>query len=107
MVDGELLHDHPAHRRAHDVHGVEAEVIEQTGHVGGQVGQPVRRVDVVLVARERLRELRGEIDVRRLDLRREADVAVVESNDVEPAVDEGFAQAVVPRDGLAPEAHHQ
>ena len=45
VLDGDGLGDHPAHRRADDVGGVDAERVEEADAVGGHVGQPVRHLD--------------------------------------------------------------
>ena len=80
--------------------GVEPEVVEQADRVGGHVRQPVGRVHLFGVTTERLQELGGEVEVGCVDLRRQADVAVVVADDVEAAIDEGRAQVDVPLDGL-------
>ena len=41
VLDGHRLHDHAAHRGAHDVGPLDAEVVEQADGVGGHVGQLV------------------------------------------------------------------
>ena len=43
MAGGEDLGDHPAHRRAHDVHAFDAEVVEHRGGVVGHVLEGVHR----------------------------------------------------------------
>ena len=45
MFDGNGLHDHPAHRCAHDVRGRDLECVEQPDGVGRHRRQRVRRVD--------------------------------------------------------------
>ena len=47
VLDGDRLGDHPAHRRADDVGGVDAEVVEQADGVVGHVGEQVGRGDVL------------------------------------------------------------
>ena len=44
VLDGHRLGDHPAHRRADDVGGVDAEVVEQPDGVGRHVAERVRRL---------------------------------------------------------------
>jgi hypothetical protein len=98
---GERLGDHPAHRRADDVCGLDAEAVEQPGGVVGHVLQTVggRRA-----AHEQLRERRRR---RILEMRRAADVTVVEADDVEALADELGAEVLVPGDHLGTQAHDQ
>ena len=103
VLDGDRLRDHPAHRRADDVGAVDAEVVEQAGRVGRHVGQ-----DGTARRRSRRSSAFASSAAKSIgadvDLRRQADVAVVEADDVEAAVDERLAELGVPRDRLRAEA---
>ena len=61
VVDGEPLHDHPAHRQPHHVGSVHTDGVEHGQRVARHVGERV-------------------LDA--LELRREPDVAVVEAHDL-------------------------
>ena len=67
MVDGEPLDDHPSHGAAHDVRLLAPDRIEHRNGIVGHVGQGV--VDAV-------------------ELGRQTDVAIVESDHLEPFVAE-------------------
>ena len=83
MVDGEPLHDHPAHRQPHHVGPLDTDGVEHRQHVAGHVGQRV--VDAV-------------------ELGRQADVAVVEAHDLVAARHEQLAPLHREVDALRPQA---
>ena len=78
VLDGDRLGDHPAHRGADDVGRVDAEVVEQAGgvvgHVAKRYGGWPKRGD------ERGSDQLAQRRRRRVDLGRQADVAVVEAD---------------------------
>jgi hypothetical protein len=82
------------------------QVIEQPDRVGRHVGEQVGGRG--RATREGLHQLVHHLDalVDR-DLGRQADIAVVEPDHVEAAVDEALAQLDVPRHQLGAEAHHE
>ncbi len=101
MAGGERLGDHPAHRGADEMGAVDADPVEEAGRVGRHLGQRV--------ARRPGQPERPRDHVRRAaaDFRREADVAVVEADDLVTAVDELPAEVLVPGEHLHPEPHHE
>ena len=80
VLDREDLGDHRAHRTSPDVGAFDRERVEQADGVGGHVGQRVARP-------------LGEV-------RAEPDVAVVEADHLEVAIDERLAELVVVSDAL-------
>jgi hypothetical protein len=84
------------------VRSLDVERVEQPGRVIGHVVQRVAGARVV--PRHQLERIRHRPV---LDLRREADVAVVEPHDVEAAAGEQLAEALVPAQHLNPEPHDQ
>ena len=86
MVDREVLHDHAADRQSHDVGSRNPSRVEDGDRVERHVGQPIRRTLIV-------RDSVGEVG-------RLSDVAVVETDHVEPGGDEQFAPVVVVVDAL-------
>ena len=101
MLDRDQLRDEPAHRRADDVRRRDVERIEYAGGVVGQVVERVRRLRVARVCGGDVGRPRG------LHLGREAGVAIVVADDVEPALDQLIDEALIPRDELGAEAHDQ
>ena len=80
MLDGHGLGDHAAHGVAHDVGRVDAECGEEAEGVIGESAQRVRRVDVDGFEAGASRQEGIEIDGDPVELGRQADVAVVESD---------------------------
>ncbi len=101
MPGGEDLPDHAAHRRADDVHRTELERVDQAD---GVVGHVLERVGIVgKPPGDDLRQGRRPA----FDVRREADVAVVEPDHVKAARSELLAEIVPPGDHLRAESHDQ
>jgi hypothetical protein len=96
------LRDHPPHRGADDVGGVDAEVVHQADRVGGHVAEQVG--GAAAAAEHHVDPGRHP---SRLDLGRAADVAVVEADDAEAALGQGRAEFLVPGQHLRGQAHHQ
>jgi hypothetical protein len=102
VLEGDRLGDHPAHRRADDVRLLDAEGVEHAHRVGRHVAERVAR------ARRVAGEGGGEVGHGAvLDLRRQADVAVVVDDDVEAAVGEQLPEVGVPGDQLRAEPHDE
>ena len=92
LLDGHRLHDHAAHRGADDVGGADAEHVEQAGGVGGHVGERVGHLE--RLAGRRPWRTRSMTSMRTVvEVGRPADVAVVEADDAEAAVDEAVDEA--------------
>ena len=101
MVEAQVLGDHPAHRRAHDVRALDSQVVEQPDRVVREVTQRVGN---------RARPAHRQLDHRRrpaLHRRRAPAVAVVVADHVEAAAGEVAAEVVTPGDHLRAEAHDQ
>jgi len=101
MVDGHQLHDEAAHRRAHDVRGADAQRIEQTNRVIGEIIERIRRLPVT---RQRGHDV-GLAGL--LHLRREAAVSIVEPDDVETPGGELLAEGLVPAEHLRAQPHDE
>ena len=105
MFDGDRLHDHPAHRGADDVRRRDLERVEQPDGVGGECRERVRRLDRLTadelgVERHHVGRVTGRF-------RREADIAVVESDDAEPSIEEFADESGRPQRHLRTETHHE
>ncbi len=105
VLDGDALHDHPAHRCAHDVRPIDLEGVQDGDRVGGHVAQCVGSLDGSSGGR------RGEclehVGHLRVEVGREADVAVVETHHPEPLLHEAFAEVLLVARQLGPEPVHQ
>jgi hypothetical protein len=101
--DRHRLGDHPAHRHAADVRGLEPQVVEEAEGVVGQVGQGVRHAHP---AAGRGPEERGSSHPADAAARA-AGIAVVEADHVEAATGEHPAQLVVPPGHGPAQPHHQ
>ena len=101
VLDRRRLGDHPAHRGADEVGGLELEVVEQPDRVGRHVAQPVGRAATAEEHRP------GRRHAARVDLARVADVAVVEADHPVAALAEQPAEGLVPVDHLRRQAHDQ
>src|SRR5438105_4960037 len=102
MADRERLADHPAERSADHVRGLDPERVEEPGVVVGHVVERVaRRARVAADRRHHVRRWAT------LDLRRQADVAIVEADHEVAALGEHAAEALVPVQHLGAEPHDQ
>ena len=93
MVDGELLHDHAAHRQPHHVRPFDTGRVEHGDRVDGHVGEPVG--GTLLVERG--------VD----EVGRQTDIPVVEPDHVEAGVDEHHTPVLVVVDALRTESVDQ
>ena len=105
MADGNGLADHPAHGDADDVGPADVEVVEQRDGVVSHVVERVRGVG---------QSPRGDAEHhlpaggdRRVDLRRETDIAVVEADHPEAALHEALDELQRPCDELPAETHDE
>jgi hypothetical protein len=102
VLDRERLADHPAHRGADDVGGLDLEVAHQLERVGRHVGEAV-----LTLGHPPQPQLSGRRDTLVVEVGRAPDVAVVEADDVKAALGELLAELLVPPDHLGREAHDQ
>ncbi len=95
MLDGNGLSDHPAHRCTEHVCGLDAQVIEQCHCIECHVRQRVwhRRNGLLHECR---RDHLVDVDRHAIQSRGQTTVAVVETHDVEPAIDEHVAEVRLP-----------
>ncbi len=105
MLDRQRLADHAAHGSADNVCRVDAEVVEQSHRVVGHVGQQIGGFDEA-PRQQALHHLAIGRD-RRVDVRREPHVAVVEADHLEAASDEPLDELQRPGHELSAESHHK
>jgi hypothetical protein len=101
------LGDHPAHRGPDHVCALDVEVVEQPLGVLGEVDERVRhRAGAAkhIAQHPRIDRALGALAVQ---LRRKADVAMIESDDPKPLIDQLLAEAVGPHRELGAHAHYQ
>lgn len=106
MLDRDVLSDHPTHRRADHVSGVDLEVIEEADGVERHVGERVRNGRSREVGERRFHH-RLAVDDDTVELGRETAIPVVEPHDVKSTIDELSTERIGPRDQLGREAHHE
>jgi hypothetical protein len=106
LARGDMLRDHPAHRRADDMRPPDAEMVEQRHavrrHVGEAVGAAHRQAD------RRLDEHPFEVrHAGRGEARRQADIAIVVADGAKAVIVQRRDELVGPERKLSAEPHHQ
>ena len=106
VINRHLLHDHPAHRHPGDVRGLDAQMVQQPHAVVAEVGQRVGH------GRQRLARQRGlgdrhHVHLDPVQVRRQADIAVVEADDESSPLGELLPEAGPPPQDLRRVPVHQ
>jgi hypothetical protein len=100
VIDDQRLGDHAAHRHPHHVGPLDAQLGQQRGGIVGHVLNPVGRRGAV-TAEE------GDEVGDALELRRQADVAVVVADGEETAAGQLLDETLGPGGQLPTQSHHE
>jgi hypothetical protein len=106
MIDRQQLGDHAAHRCADNMGGADTKCIEDARGVVGHVleGIGCMQGDMQEVMHHVAQAPRGFCT---LDFRRQANIAIIEANDIVASLDERITEVRRPGNHLRAEAHDQ